>query len=183
MTHLNSSSEFVHYPDAHLCRYSTNLLTGGHFQYSNCNWHIYRPRSVLRRWTKHHQGSQDSLQICSWTTGTSLTVFPCKLARVYAWSEFCMNEADDPSLRFFATMHVKDQVSGNVLVILPAEYLTASKLSGHLAVNFQQNVGFSAFLLRLFTDRVAFNFTTQCGFSGHKLVKLNFLWNFFLYSF
>ena len=33
---------------------------------------------------------------------------------VYAWSEFCMDRDDDPSLRFFTTKHVNDQVLGNV---------------------------------------------------------------------
>ena len=33
---------------------------------------------------------------------------------VYAWSGFCMGSAKNPSLSFFATMHVKDQVLGNV---------------------------------------------------------------------
>ena len=28
---------------------------------------------------------------------------------VYVWFGFCMDTAEDPSLRFFATMHVKDQ--------------------------------------------------------------------------
>ena len=39
--------------------------------------------------------------------------------------------------------------------LLPTESLTASTLSGHLAVNFQPDLEFSAFLLRLFTDLVA----------------------------
>ena len=31
-----------------------------------------------------------------------------KRVRVYAWSGFCMGTTEDPSLRFFATMHMKD---------------------------------------------------------------------------
>ena len=41
-------------------------------------------------------------------------VFQCQLVWVYALSGFCMGTTEDPSLRFFATMHVKDQVLGNV---------------------------------------------------------------------
>ena len=33
---------------------------------------------------------------------------------VYAWFGFCMVAIEDPSLRFFATMHVKDQVLENI---------------------------------------------------------------------
>ena len=46
--------------------------------------------------------------------GTSLNVFPCQLVWVYTWPRFYMGTAKDPSLRFFATMHVKDQVLGNI---------------------------------------------------------------------
>ena len=37
-----------------------------------------------------------------------------KLVTVYAWSAFCMGAAEDPFLRFFAMMYVKDQVLGNI---------------------------------------------------------------------
>ena len=40
-------------------------------------------------------------------------VFPCQLVWVETWSEFCIGTAEDLS-RFFKTMHVKDQVLGNV---------------------------------------------------------------------
>ena len=39
---------------------------------------------------------------------------PCQLLWVHVWSGFCISTAEDPSLRFFATIHVKDQVLGNV---------------------------------------------------------------------
>ena len=50
------------------------------------------------------------------------------------------------SLRFFATMRVKDQVLGNVFVwtffgIFPTESLTVYTLSGDLAVNFLSDLG------------------------------------------
>ena len=41
--------------------------------------------------------------------------------------------------------------------LLPTESLTASSLSQHLAVNFLPDLGFSAFLLRLFTELMAWN--------------------------
>ena len=81
---------------------------------SYCYCHVHITRSVLRRWTKHHQGSQEPLQSYSRATGTSLNVFPCQLVWVYAWSGFCIGTNEDPSLRFFATIHVKDQLLGNV---------------------------------------------------------------------
>ena len=82
--------------------------------HSYCYWHVNRARNVLRCWTEHHQESQNSLQSCYRTTNATLNVFPCQLVWVYAWSGFCMFTAEDPSLRFFATMHVKNQVLGNV---------------------------------------------------------------------
>ena len=78
-----------------------------------CYWHVHRARSVIHRYTKP-QGNQDPLQYCSQTTGISLNVFPCQLVWVYAWSIFCMGTAEDPPLRYFATMLVKDQVLGNI---------------------------------------------------------------------
>ena len=44
--------------------------------------------------------------------------------------------------------------------LFPTEALTASTLSWHLAVNSLPYLGFSAFLLRLFTDHVAWNLCT-----------------------
>ena len=41
-------------------------------------------------------------------------VFTCQLVWIYCWSEFCMGTADDPFLRFFATMNGKDQVLGHI---------------------------------------------------------------------
>ena len=57
--------------------------------------------------------------------------------------------------------------------LLPTESLTASTLSGHLAINFLSDLEFSAFLLRLFTDPVTWNFCTQ-----RIIDKLNFPQNF-----
>ena len=57
----------------------------------------------------------ESSSYCSWTTGTSLNFFPSQLVRVHVRSGFCMNTGEDTSLRFFATIHVKDQVLGNAL--------------------------------------------------------------------
>ena len=45
--------------------------------------------------------------------------------------------------------------------LLPVKSLTASTLPGHLAVNFLPYLGFSTFLLRLFTYPVAWNLCTQ----------------------
>ena len=109
---------------------------------SYCYWHVHRDRSVLRRWNKHHQGSQDPLQSCSRTTGTSLNVFLCQLVWVFALSELCMGIAEYSSLRLFAMMHLKDQVLGKVIGgtffgLFPTESRTASTLSRHLAVNFR----------------------------------------------
>ena len=42
--------------------------------------------------------------------------FPCQLVWVYAWSGFCMGSAEDPSLTFFAMMHVKDQIPWSVFI-------------------------------------------------------------------
>ena len=83
------------------------------------------------------------------------TFFPWQLFWVYTWSGFCIGIAEDPSLRFFSTMHVKNQVLGNVFGgtffgLPPTESLTASTLSGHLAVNFLPDLGFSTFLIKLF---------------------------------
>ena len=50
-------------------------------------------------------------------------------------------------------MHLKDQFLGNVVGGI--EFLTASTMLGHLAVNFLPVLGFSTFLLGLFTDPVA----------------------------
>ena len=69
---------------------------------------------MLYCWTKHHQGSQDPLRSCSRTTSTSQNVFPYQLVWIYVWSGFCMGKAEHSSLRFFATMHMKDQVLGNI---------------------------------------------------------------------
>ena len=62
-------------------------------------------------------------------------VFPCSLVKVYAWSDFFIGTAEDPSLRFFAMNHGKDQILGNVFGgdffgFLPTESLTVSALSG-----------------------------------------------------
>ena len=48
-----------------------------------------------------------------------------------------------------------ERLWGDFFGLLPTESLTASTLSGHLAVNFLPDQGFSAFLLRLFTGPVA----------------------------
>ena len=40
--------------------------------------------------------------------------FLCQLAWVYARSGFCIGTAEDPSLKFFAKMHVKDKVLRNI---------------------------------------------------------------------
>ena len=69
-----------------------------------------------------------------------------------------MVTAEDPSLRFFSTMHVKDHVFGNVFGetfsdSFRQKTLTASILSGHLAVIFLPEV--FASLLSFFTDTVA----------------------------
>ena len=52
---------------------------------------------------------------------------PCHLVWVDAWSAFCVGTVEDPSLRFFATMYVKDQVLGNIF-------------RGTLSDSFQQNL-------------------------------------------
>ena len=45
--------------------------------------------------------------------------------------------------------------------IIPTDTLTISTLSEHLAINFLLDLGFSAFLLRLFIDSVAWKLCTQ----------------------
>ena len=118
---------------------------------AHCYWHFHRTRRMLRCWTKHHQGSQDHLQSYYRTTGRLLNIFPYQLIGVYAWSGFCMSTAEEPSLRFFATMHVKDWVLRNVFRETFFghlwESLTAFRFLGHLAVNFLPDLGFPAFLL------------------------------------
>ena len=47
-----------------------------------------------------------------------------------------------------------ERLRKNFFGLLPIEFLTATTLSGHLAVNFLPDLGFSAILLRLFTDQV-----------------------------
>ena len=59
--------------------------------------------------------------------------------------------------------------------LLPTESLIASTLLGHLAVNFLSDLGFSAFMLWLFTDIVYP--TINLAFHG-IVVKLNFQQNF-----
>ena len=59
-----------------------------------------------------------------WTTGRSLNVFQYQLVLVYVWSEFCMGTAEDPSLRFFAVIHMKDQVHGNVFGETPSNRIS-----------------------------------------------------------
>ena len=54
-----------------------------------------------------------------------LNLFRCQLAWVYAWSGFCMGTAEDSSLRFFVTMHIK--VLGNIF-------------GGTFSGSFQQNL-------------------------------------------
>ena len=73
-----------------------------------------------------------------------------------------MCTAEDPSLRFFAMMHVKDQVLGNVFggTFSDSFPISASTLSGHFIVNFLLDLGFSTSLLRLFTNPVALSLCT-----------------------
>ena len=66
-----------------------------------------------------------------------------------------MNTAEDLSSRFFTARerpscwgHFRRDFFG----LRSTESLTTSTLSGHLAVNFQPDLGFSAFFLRLFTS-------------------------------
>ena len=78
----------------------------------------------------------------------------CQLVWVHAWSRFYMGIAEVPSLRFFATIPVKKNKflrtsTERLFGLLLTESLTASSLTGYLAVNF------FAFLLRLFTDPLA----------------------------
>ena len=53
--------------------------------------------------------------------------------------------------------------------LFPKESLTVSTLSEHLAVNFLPDLGFSAFLLRLFIDSVVLKFV-------YLKINLAFLW-------
>ena len=61
--------------------------------------------------------SLELLQSHSQTPGTSLNVFPYQLVWVYAWSGFYMGTTKDLSLRFFATIPMKDQVLRNVFEV------------------------------------------------------------------
>ena len=125
-------------------------------------WHVYRARSVLRRWTKHHQGGQDPLLSCSWTTGgTSLNIFPCQMGWVYALSGFSMSRAEVPLQRctwksnFLGTSSLglfrtpSERISRCIYIVRTS----CSQLSARSRI--------SAFLLRLFTDPVAWNLCTQ----------------------
>ena len=118
-------------------------------------------RSVLRRKTKLHQGNQDPLQSSSRTTGISLNIFSNQLGWVYAWSGFCMGTGEDTSISFFAKIKFLEMSSEGFFRLLPTESLTASTLSGHLAVNFLSDLGSSSFLLGLLTDPVTRNLCTQ----------------------
>ena len=51
--------------------------------------------------------------------------------------------------------------SGEFFGLLPTESFTVSTLSGHIAVNFLQDLGSSAFLFRLFTEPVTLNLCTK----------------------
>ena len=95
--------------------------------YSCCYWQVFSARSVLSHRTRHLQRSQDLLQSCCRSTCASPNVFPCQMVGVYAWSGFCLSTAEDPSFRFFVTMHVKDQILGNVF-------------GGAFSDSFQQNL-------------------------------------------
>ena len=118
-------------------------------------------RNVLRRWTKHPQWRQGPLQSCSWTTATSLNVFPCQLVWIYAWSGFCIGKAEDPSIIFFAMMYVKDKrLQRDFFGFLPKN-LSPYPISEHLPVNFLPDLRCSVFLLRFVTDPVTWNLYTQ----------------------
>ena len=107
-----------------------------------------------------------NLQSCSRTIGTSLNVFlmsagvslclSCILYG-YSWRSFFKILCNDVRERSSSWKRLRR----DFFELLPTESITTSKLSGHLAVNFLPDLGFSAFLLRLFTDSVA-----------------HFLWNF-----
>ena len=68
--------------------------------------------------------------------------------------------------------------------LLLTEFLTASTLAGHLVVNFLPDLGFSAFLLRLFTDSVTWNLypTINLSFLG-IIVKVKHPTKFCWHSF
>ena len=89
---------------------------------------------------------------------------PWQLVWVYAWSGFSKDKTEDLFLRFFATVHVKGQVLVNVFGEATDSF--QQNLSPHLQYQniwqrYLPELGFSVFLLRLFTDPVAWNLCIQ----------------------
>ena len=110
-------------------------------------------------------------------------LFPCQLVLVYAWSKFCMSTAEDSSLRFFATMHVQNQVLRNFFGgTFSDSFQQKRSLCSHCHYGLQSTSchfrRFFAFLSKLFTDPMPWNL----AFLGIS-VKIKLPAKFCLHSF
>ena len=75
----------------------------------------------------------------------------------YSWKSFFKILCNDTRKR----LNSWERLRRDFFELLPTESLTSSTLSGHLAIYFLSDQRFSDFLLRLFTDPVAWNLCIQ----------------------